>query len=59
MSARRPLEYPLDPCVTGPHVVHTEGRNQLVFRCELCGTQSEDPVFRRGCHVCDGVVGWR
>lgn len=60
MKTRRANERPPDPCVTGPHEVrHDEGDTVLVFRCESCGTESEDPALRRGCWVCDGRVGWR
>lgn len=60
MRPFRPNEYPLDRCVTGPHPVRDEdGERRLVYRCELCGTESKDPALQRGCWVCDGRVGWR
>jgi len=60
MKPLRPAEFPLDRCVTGPHAVRDgNGEHELVFRCELCGTVSADPSFRRGCWNCDGWVGWR
>lgn len=59
MRPFRPLEYPLDQCVTGPHVVSDENGSRLVYRCELCGTESADPALQRGCYKCDREVGWR
>ena len=60
MRALRPAEYPRDPCVTGPHVVADgDGGWELVWRCERCGTSSDDPALLRGCWVCDGPVAWR
>lgn len=59
MRSHRPLEYPLDRCVTGPHLVRGEDGSCLVYRCELCGTESRDPALRRGCYRCDGRIGWR
>jgi hypothetical protein len=60
MRSLRPHEFPLDRCVTGPHVERCQdGERRLVFRCELCGTNSTDPALRRGCWNCDGKAGWR
>ena len=60
MRLLRPAEFPLDRCVTGPHAARNEnGEDELVFRCELCGTVSTDPALRRGCWNCDCGVGWR
>jgi hypothetical protein len=55
----RPNEYPLDRCVRRHAVQNEDGERSLVFRCELCGTESADPALQRGCWVCDGRVGWR
>ena len=60
MRPYRPHEYPTDRCVTGPHqVTDADGRPLLVFRCELCDTESPDPSLLRGCWNCDGGVLWR
>lgn len=60
MKGLRPHEYPLDRCVTGPHVERgDDGELRLVFRCRLCGTTSPDPALQRGCWNCDARVGWR
>lgn len=60
MRPLRPLEYPLDRCVTGPHAEQDEGgRNCFVWVCELCGTRSSGPRIREGCWNCDAGVLWR
>lgn len=60
MRPFRANEYPLDRCVTGPHVeVDDDGEPYLVYQCELCNTVTTDPAILRGCYNCDDRVGWR
>jgi hypothetical protein len=60
MRSMRPLEYPLDRCVTGPHAGRDSGGQQtLYYRCELCKMESQDPLLLRGCWFCDRETGWR
>ena len=60
MRAQRPLDRPLDRCVTGPHETRDEdGQRTLVWRCGLCGTASTDPRLRGGCWNCDNGTLWR
>lgn len=60
MRPLRPLERPADPCVTGPHEIpDQDGKSQLVWKCELCGTVSTDPAIVQGCWNCDDRILWR